>query len=215
MSAIENSAYNKDYYLKAFEENNIVEVTGRPMEDLSIIADSLIVYLKGKGGDEILTPHFNEKEIMHMKDVQVLFDYARILKYVSLGIAVAIIIYFNIIFNKKAIGKVMLFGLFANHIIVLLIGLIVATDFTKYWTIFHKIFFTNELWLLDPATDLMIQMLPESFFSGMAVKIVLSFFIYLAILQVTGLYYMKRSIKNGKVQQNFKTVSNKKGRRNS
>lgn len=192
MTAIENSSYDKTYFINAFEKYNIAEVTGRNMEDLGVIADSLINYLRSNGGDEILTPHFNEKEVLHMRDVQKLFDYARIVKYASGAVAIVILIYLASKGEKPLIGKTLLFGLFANHILLLGMGLLIATDFNKYFTIFHKIFFANDLWLLNPKTDLMIQMLPEPFFSGMAIKIGLSFFIYLAILQLVGLYYMMR-----------------------
>ena len=32
------------------------------------------------------------------------------------------------------------------------------------WCNFHKLFFNNDLWLLDYETDLMIRILPEEFF---------------------------------------------------
>ena len=46
-------------------------------------------------------------------------------------------------------------GLFFAVICVL--GLVISTDFTKYFVIFHHIFFNNDLWLLDPATDLLFR----------------------------------------------------------
>ena len=39
------------------------------------------------------------------------------------------------------------------------------------FTLFHEIFFTNDLWLFDPATDYMIRMLPEGFFYDMVMRI--------------------------------------------
>lgn len=192
MIAIEKNAYNKSYYLKSFEKYNIEEVTGKSMDDLEEITDSLIAYLKGEGYDELLIPHFNEKEVAHMRDVQDLFDQARLIKFFSIAISVILIIYFGVNYGKKTLGKVLFYGLFSNHVIVILLALVIATDFNKYWTIFHHIFFTNDLWLLNPKTDLMIQMLPEQFFSGIALNLMLSFFIYLAIIQLVGLYYMKK-----------------------
>ena len=192
MIAIEKNAYNKSYYLKSFEKYNIEEVTGKSMDGLEEIADSLIAYLKGEGYDELLIPHFNEKEVAHMRDVQDLFDQARLIKFFSIAISVILIIYFGVNYGNKTLGKVLFYGLFSNHVIVILLALVIATDFNKYWTIFHHIFFTNDLWLLNPKTDLMIQMLPEQFFSGIALNLMLSFFIYLAIIQLVGLYYMKK-----------------------
>lgn len=196
VTSIENSAYNKGYYLQQFEQNGTREVTGKTMEELDIIAETLIAYLKHKGGEELLRPHFNEKEVLHMVDVQDLFDLARLIKYSSMAIAIISMTYIALRVSKVALGKVLFLGLFANHVLVLIIGLLVASDFSKYWTIFHHIFFTNDLWLLDPKTDLMIQMLPEPFFSGMALNIAVSFFIYLSIIQLMGIIYMKRGSRN-------------------
>lgn len=208
VTAIENSAYNKSYYLEQFEKNKTVEVTGKSMEELEPIGQALIDYLKARGGDELLTPHFNEKEVLHMRDVQDLFNLARVLKYTTMAIAIVCLIIIGIKGDKKALGKVLFLGLFANHILVLFIGFLAASDFTKYWTIFHHIFFSNDLWLLDPKTDLMIQMLPEQFFSGMALNIVVSFFIYLSIIQLVGVFYMKRGNRN---EEKFKRdVSSRK-----
>ena len=50
-------------------------------------------------------------------------------------------------------------------------------DFTTCFTVFHEIFFTNDLWIFDPQTDYMIRMLPEGFFFSMARKILIYFII--------------------------------------
>lgn len=49
-----------------------------------------------------------------------------------------------------------------------LLALICALDFNRAFIAFHHLFFTNDLWLLDPATDLMIRLLPETFFAQVA-----------------------------------------------
>lgn len=62
--------------------------------------------------------------------------------------------------------------------------MMVASDFNKYFFLFHEIFFNNDLWLLDPATDLMIRMLPEEFFADMLIRIGSIFVGMLAVLFV-------------------------------
>lgn len=64
------------------------------------------------------------------------------------------------------------------------LGVMVASDFNKYFFLFHEIFFNNDLWLLDPATDLMIRMLPEEFFADMLIRIGSIFVGMLAVLFV-------------------------------
>jgi uncharacterized membrane protein len=62
-----------------------------------------------------------------------------------------------------------------------LLGYLFYSDFTKYFTIFHKIFFDNDLWLLDPAKDDLINLLPEGFFSDTALAILIVFLVCMVI----------------------------------
>ena len=56
-------------------------------------------------------------------------------------------------------------------VIGVLLGIAFRVDFTTCFTIFHKLFFTNNLWVFDPETDYMIRMLPEGFFLDMVIRI--------------------------------------------
>lgn len=195
--SLEFNTYNKNYYLNSYEKYNVLDITGKTMEELEVITEDIIQYLKGNGGNELLNPHFNEREILHMEDVVELFNYARIIKYVSITVTILIIAYF--IFNKLYItlAKSLSRGLFLNHAIILLLIILVSTDFNKYFTIFHELFFSNDLWILNPRTDLMIQMLPEPFFSTIGLRIGLFFLILLAIIQVSGYLYIRKGEKHG------------------
>lgn len=77
-----------------------------------------------------------------------------------------------------------------------MIFILAYRDFNKYFTYFHLIFFSNDLWQLDPRTDLMIQMLPENFFSSMALNIVITFLITLGLVQVISFFTMVKVNKN-------------------
>ena len=201
--SIEQNAYNENFYMKKYKEHNIEQITGKSLEELNPITEKLILYLKG-GENDLLRPHFNEKEILHMEDVKALFDLARIIKYIGI---IIIILGFYYFWKKKDIvllAKTCLYGLFSNHIIIIIIGFLAFNDFNKYFTYFHLLFFTNDLWLLDPNTDLMIQMLPEEFFVGMATNIMISFLLYLTMLQVVSyLYIRKNKIKIERANKNI------------
>ena len=51
----------------------------------------------------------------------------------------------------------------------------VLYDFNRFWIKFHELFFSNDLWLLDPRYSTMINMLPEPLFEAMVVKIIVRF----------------------------------------
>ena len=41
-------------------------------------------------------------------------------------------------------------------------------DFDSLFILFHKVAFTNDLWLLNPQTDLLIRLMPIEFFISYA-----------------------------------------------
>lgn len=190
--AIEENAYDLDYYMNSFEENGVYVTTGKSQGELEVVSKDIISYLKGREDDNFLYKHFNEKEVLHMIDVLDLFDIARVIKLISAIISLVIVFYFLSKSLASLVGKWIGIGLFANHLLIIILGVLILIDFTKYFTIFHEIFFSNDLWLLDPRTDLLIQMLPEPFFVNMAKNIGISFIKYLSIAQIIGYVFYKK-----------------------
>lgn len=200
--AAEQHIFDIKHYRRAYFAHDILQVTGKEYFELESITNDIFTYLRGKAGDEILEPNFNQREILHMRDVQVLFKYGFILKYIAIILSIGLIIYFVLIGEKNLVGKWIYKGLFINLIFIFILGIMIYFDFTKYFTYFHYIFFTNDLWLLDPQTDLLIQMLPEEFFSSMATSIGLSFLGFVATIQGIGYAATKKG--RGKNEKGFK-----------
>ncbi len=184
VNSIELGAYNKQYYKWAFNKNDTEKVTGKSEEELLNISDDLILYLKSNGNEEVLEKTFNEREVLHMIDVQNLFILARNIRIFSFVIFLICIIYFYKSSKLKNMLRSIYLGL--NFVYIFVIGLfaLIYTNFNKYFIIFHELLFDNDLWLLDPKTDLMIQMLPEPFFVNMAILIGIILFFSLLITQI-------------------------------
>jgi integral membrane protein (TIGR01906 family) len=102
--------------------------------------------------------YFSSKEIAHLKDVSGIFKIVRIACLASLIVVILLSIYF--FKKKKNIAKFFLYG----GLLVIIFGLIVAITFDKSFLLFHIISFNNDLWLLNPETDLLINIFPEKFF---------------------------------------------------
>lgn len=190
--SIEINSYNKSYFKNSYEKNNISTITKIPLDQLMDISDNIILYLKNKGGNELLDPYFNEREILHMEDVQDLYILNRWIR--NIGIFFIAIILCRYIYNKKIyeIGRVLFKNIFFTYIFLGFLGGAYFLNFQKAFLYFHKIFFRNDLWLLDPRTDLMINMLPESFFMGMARNIFLVYLVMLVVVQIIGFTIMNR-----------------------
>jgi len=66
---------------------------------------------------------------------------------------------------KGALWAMLSVGLLAGFVVIC-----AAMDFSGAFVVFHKLLFTNDLWLLS-ASSTLIRMFPEDFFRAMAVEI--------------------------------------------
>lgn len=94
---------------------------------------------------------------------------------------------------KRLIPKSLCIGTGAVFAVALVLIGIISTDFTKYFIVFHKIFFNNDLWVLDPRTDMLINIVPEGFFFDTAAQIALVFAVIVGMFFVGNLVVYKRA----------------------
>lgn len=76
-------------------------------------------------------------------------------------------------------------------IIPVFFGLLMAIGFDQFFVAFHGVFFNNDDWLFDPATDPIINVLPEEFFMHSFIL----FFILLEVFFLIGIIIGKRELK--------------------
>ena len=121
---------------------------------------------------------FNAREIQHMEDCRRLFDLLRTLR-LSLAVAAALLVLLSLIleWKEKPARTVGLSPLWIGSLILIvplaIFGVWAALDFNSAFNFFHRILFTNDLWLLNPATDLLIRICPSSMFANMGLRIAL------------------------------------------
>lgn len=188
--SLELTTFHLNFFERHIEENNIEGDTGKTREELMDIFDDLLLYLKGEKLD--LSQHFNNREVEHMVDVQDLFKKGFKLKKEVFFLLVLSIAY--IVYKRAYLGlflDIIYRGLYFWWVAIGIFFTLAIFDFTRYFTLFHQIFFDNDLWLLDPSQDLMIQMLPEIFFTQMFKKIIVVFLLILFFLHL-GLYIVRK-----------------------
>ena len=196
------------WYEKEYEKYNVTEDLEMKMDDVMDVTEEMMAYLRGdREGLVVWTTvngekqeFFNDREKAHMVDVQNLFLGGLTLRFSA--IIVLVISLSGLIFTKgnwkRILPKSFLTGLGAFLVISGGLGVLCASDFNKYFFLFHEIFFDNDLWLLDPATDLMIRMLPEGFFFDMVIRIGSIFIGMLAILLILSMLILHRQKANKK-----------------
>ena len=132
--------------------------------------EMLADYLKGDQSALDGAALFNDREIAHMRDVYDLFSLARVVRNAT--IAVGLLLMFTAFYRNGrwrptfergcAVGSALFFAP------LIAVGIWAAIDFTAAFNGMHTLLFRNDLWLLNPGTDLMIRMLPEAFFVSVA-----------------------------------------------
>ena len=86
-------------------------------------------------------------------------------------------------------------ALAAVLLIAVIVAIAAAVDFTRAFTIFHKIFFDNDLWILYPEQDNLINIMQEDVFSDAAIWIGGMWAGACAILAALSVYVLKRTPK--------------------
>lgn len=81
----------------------------------------------------------------------------------------------------------------AAGVISIILAFLVSRDFDAVFTKFHEIFFSNDLWIFDPAVDYMIRMLPEGLFFDMVIRIGILFIGGLVILLIGSIIWRHRT----------------------
>ena len=120
-----------------------------------------------------MQPPFNERELAHLYDCRRLLSPTQPgILYVLLVAAGALLILAGRRLRPGIAGPAWL----ASALILLpiaILGVWAVIDFNAAFTFFHRLLFTNDLWLLDPATDLLIRICPSSMFANMGLRIAL------------------------------------------
>lgn len=198
--------FDKDFYAKEYSQLNTADYVGVDEQTLNEATFNLLDYLKDDRESLDMTisidggqrEYYNEKEKAHMADVKALYLNASKIAVAMAAVGAAIIA-FILAKQKKGGLKIVFGGALTGGIVVLaffaVIGIWAAIDFTNFWISFHHVFFTNDLWLLDPSTDLLIRMFEEQFFFDMVTKILIVFFGIFAVIMVASAI-LKRKFKN-------------------
>jgi len=155
----------------------------------------IIDYLKGNRDNLIIEDKdglvFEGRELKHMEDVRALFDKGYKIKNILLFTALVLAVILKYIYKNKILKLLFKGGIIFSGILIV-VGLIIIFNFNKAFIIFHEILFSNDLWILNPEEDLLIQMLPSNFFSDLGLLIVKRYIITTVVITAVYLINEKR-----------------------
>ena len=197
------------YYEKEYAKYGVLNDVHMEMDDLLDVTDEMMAYLRGSREDLHVPTivdgqpreFFNDREIAHMDDVRGLFLGGLALRRISLGLIVACVILLLLLKAdiRRVLPKMICIGSALFFAVLAVLTGIISTDFNQYFIMFHHIFFNNDLWMLNPDTDLLINIVPEPFFMDTAARIAMTYGISVlavfAICFIILYYYRKKQEK--------------------
>ena len=160
-------------YSYGFQKYGIESVTGIEMGQLELAGekirdyfsndqDYLVIDIERQG--QKIKNLYNQREILHMKDVKNLIQLIYSIQIWSLLLFITLIL---IGFLSKRLRK------FSNVIdpiswgggltlgIAAVVGILSLFGFQRLFLFFHLVSFDNDLWILDPTRDYLIMMFPQ------------------------------------------------------
>ena len=193
------------YFRWHYEHRQIPESIGVEKEELMRVTQELLDYMRGRR-DDIYTIYaevwgqerqfFSDIEIRHMIDVRELYDVGFIIRNFSILMFIFLILF-------MAFCKIPIFATLARCsreviaafliLLVILIGVIVI-DFDRAFIVFHLLFFDNDYWILDPGVDLLINMVPQTFFVEISIFIGALLLLFCVAVIVASTLYLKSAI---------------------
>ena len=168
--------------------NQISQNTGLKIDQLNEVSDQIKGYFKDDQEKlEILLQQpgrqvfslFNQKEIDHMIDVKNLIQATLLFERIGLVLLLVFFIFFLFREGSKIFyenfKRIILGSFLIWSILLFLIIFGMIVDFNYTFTLFHKIMFTNDLWILDPNNDFLIMIFPQRIFLEIRAAIIILF----------------------------------------
>lgn len=149
-------------YQITIQTQNIPESLGLTYDKLMDNYYALLQYLHFPWIQELNLPDFisSENGLLHFYEVKLLF---------YLNYSVLLIAFVSTFFYLKFVKRtgriwVLIKPFFFASLIPPVLLLFLAVNFDSMFVSFHQIFFNNDAWIFNPATDPIINALPQDFF---------------------------------------------------
>lgn len=208
VAIINYTSYDYRWYSSEYDKYNVCESMNTEKTELGKATEKMVGYLKGEEENlevEVVVngetrEFFNDREKAHMADVKAIYDRLATIRNYCMVIVIGGGVYFT--FAKRGSGVKYVdyapkaFGITGLVFLAVMAVAFIAlkTNFESIFIAFHERFFTNDLWLLDPSTDLLINMLPEGFFMDTAFR--MAKYLLICYVIMTAMYVVMASVRD-------------------
>ena len=181
LTVLEFVGTDAELYYKLQQRYGVLDTAGISQEDLKTVDAAMAECLKGNAfalqalseisiDGEMRAP-FHDYEQTHMDDCRRLFDLLRTVKHCLYVAPLLAILGMLLLKDARGFRRASILALLLILIPLGTFGIWAAADFDAAFTFFHHLLFTNNLWLLNPDTDLLIRICPEEMFMQMGIRI--------------------------------------------
>ncbi len=204
-AAVYGTAGNGDLLAREMLRQAPPETTGLPEAEYPGVGRMTAGYLTGReadfryvftGSDSRQYVCFQPHEADHMADCRELIGLAGRLRWIT-GTAALLLTAAGIFLRRRGpFAGGMLAGLCVAAAVFAGITVWALADFDGLFVTFHRLAFTNDGWLLDPRTDLLIRLMPVNFFvtlgTGILVWVLIAGLVLLGAAKIVQNCKMKR-----------------------
>ncbi|MBT4540361.1 TIGR01906 family membrane protein [Candidatus Woesearchaeota archaeon] len=177
--------YNQNFYENEFETNKIYEKYNKSFVDEQ--HKEVMEYLV-TSKPIITSNEFSKQDKQHLRDVESLMKRIDYYSYFLVILILLIFVYLHLFYKKikdKVFSKAVYLSSCLNLIIVGIIYLL-SLNFEWFFIKFHELSFNNDLWMMDPRVDLLVNLYPEQFWVHAVSKVLISILIISVIFGVIG-----------------------------
>ncbi|RLC85934.1 MAG: TIGR01906 family membrane protein [Chloroflexi bacterium] len=178
---------------------------GLPTAERTRLAETCVDYLATNADISLLAdlrlpdgePAFNERELRHMADVQVVYH-----RIMIAGIVAALVLLggtATLLTSGRTRWRVpaaLLSGSLFTLGLLGAVGAFMALSWGEFFTTFHRIFFEGDTWIF-PYSDTLIRLFPMRFWMDVAIVIVVLLLIETVTVGVVGWLWMRYGGRSG------------------
>lgn len=209
LGAVSTSIFEQEFYTQSQIKHNAgqrMNLTQQEVLDATTVA---LLYTKGAIADLVYEKQVDNETVdlysiqdkQHMIDVKNLYYgmyYVLVASVIAMFITAIILVFkrkqFSIFGLTYLINQVSLYSIIGVFVLAMFAWL----NFEQFWTFFHKVFFRNDLWLMNYNTDLLVNIFPEALFMDLVFKIILRFVIIFGLVNLTAFFYRAYSLRENK-----------------
>lgn len=206
LASVTTSVFELNFYSEAQKKYDVAQKMNLSQKQVNEATTVALLYTKGltnnleynvKIEDQVYDV-YSTQDKEHMIDVKNL--YTGVYRVLVISAVVLMISSVILFIKRKKINKfssTLLFNKLSLYTLIAVgfLALFAWVNFDQFWTMFHKVFFTNDLWLMNPRKDALVNLFPANLFMDLVFKIIFRFIFIFGLVNIAAYAYRHITIR--------------------